>query len=106
MAIKANAEKIEDLALLKLGTAPNGRQRRQVSTVCAIHCAHANDYRTMFVGYRVKMINRLKITRDFFLSRLGNLFLLTINEFLHLNCFLHDAIRPIDTGHVGTKVET
>src|SRR5919106_5468844 len=106
MALKADAVKIEDLALLKLGTAPDRRQRWQLGTVCAIACAHANDYRAVFVGHRIKVVNRIEIPRDFLLSGLDDLFFLTINELLYLCCFLHDAIKPIDTSHIGAKIQT
>src|SRR6516225_3990123 len=104
MPFKANAVKIEDLALLKLGTAPDRRQRWQVGTICAIACAHANDDRAMFVGHRVKVINCLEITWDFLLSGLDDLLFLTFDDLLYLRCFLHDTIEPIDTGDIGAKI--
>src|SRR5215475_6777023 len=96
MSFKANAVKIEDLALLKLGTAPDRCERWQSVTFCAIACAHANDYRAVFTGHRVKVINRFEITGNFLFSGLDDLFFLTIDELLELGCFLHDAIEPID----------
>src|SRR5262249_45264925 len=106
MAIKANAVKIEDLAFLKLCTTPDRRQRRQVDTVCAIVCAHANDYRAVFMGHRVKVVNRLEMPGNFLLSALDDLFFLTIDELLCLRCFLRNAIEPIDARNIGAKIET
>src|SRR5262245_18578019 len=105
MAFEANAVKIEDLALLKLGAAPNRRQRWQVSAVGAIACAHANDDRSVFMGHRIKVINRLKVTGDFLLGRLNNLFLLAIDDLLYLRGFLRHANEPIDTGDIGAKIQ-
>src|SRR5262252_1828145 len=98
MTFEANAVKIEDLALLKLGAAPDRRQRWQLGTVCAIACAHPNDYRAVFMRNRIKMINRLEIVGDFLLSGLDDLFFLTIDKLLYLCYLLHDAIEPIHTG--------
>src|SRR5215831_17636439 len=105
MAFEADAVEIEDFALLKLGTAPDRRQRWQVGTVCAIACAHANDYRTVFMGHRIKVINRLEMPRDFLLSGLDDLFFLTIDELYYLCRFLHETIEPIDTGNIGAKIQ-
>src|SRR6266446_6312473 len=105
MAFKANAVKIEDLALLKLGTAPDRRERWQVGTVCAISRVHANDYRAVFMGHRIKVINRLQVAGNFLLSGLDDLCFLTIDELLYLRCFLHDTIEPIDTRHIGAKIQ-
>src|SRR5262249_46374875 len=105
MPLKPNAVKIEDLTLLKLATAPYRRQRWQAVSVCAIACAHANDYRAVFMGHRIKVINRLEIAGSFLLSRLDNLLFLTIDKLLYLRCFLHDAIEPIDTRDIGTKIQ-
>src|SRR6516165_8493660 len=105
MTIKANAVKIEDLALLKLGTSPDRRQRWQAGTICAIACAHANDYRAVFMSHRVKVINRLEIPWNFLLGGLGDLFFPTIDNLLYLRCFLHDAIEPIDTRDIGAKIQ-
>src|SRR6266576_5463576 len=106
MALKANSVKIEDLALLKFGAAPDRRQRWQVGTVCAIACAHANDYRAVFMGHRIKVINCLEIPGNFLLSGLDDLFFLTIDDLLYLRCFLHHAIEPIDTRDIGAKIQT
>src|SRR5215475_8485089 len=106
MTFKANAVQVEDLALLKLGAAPDRRQRWQVGTVCAVSCPHANDQRAMFMSYRVKVINRLEIPGNFLLGGLKDLFFLTVDELLYLGCFLDDPIKPIDPGDVGAKIET
>src|SRR5262245_13034646 len=100
MTLEANAVKIEDLALLKFGTAPDRCQRWQMVTICAIACAHANDYRAVFMSHRVKVINSLKITGNLLLSGLNDLLFLTIDELLYLSCFLYDAIKPIDPGDI------
>src|SRR5438093_8514998 len=60
MTIEPDAIEIEDIALLKLGTAPDRRERWQVGTVCAISSAHANGYRTVFMDHRIKVINSLQ----------------------------------------------
>ena len=106
MTIEPDAIEIENLALLELGTAPDRRERWQAGAVCAISRAHANDYRAVFMGHRIKVINRLEIPGNFLLSGLDDLFFLTIDELLYLRCFLHDAIEPIDTRHIGAKIQT
>src|SRR5262249_16015642 len=105
MALEANAVKIEDLALLKLGTAPDRRQRWQVGTVCAISCAQANDYRAVFMSHRVKVINRLQIPGNFLLSGLNDLLFLTVYDLLHFRRPFHGAVQPIDARDVRTKIE-
>ena len=47
--------------------------------------------------HRVKVIDRLEIAWDLFLGGFVHFLFFTIDEFLHLHCFLHDAIEPIDT---------
>src|SRR5215470_12213501 len=106
MAFKADAIKVEDLAFLKLGAAPDRRERWQAGIVCAISRAHANDDGAVFMRHRIKMINCLQITGNFILSGFDDLFFLTIDELLYLRCFLHDAIEPIDTGGIGAKIQT
>src|SRR5437762_8907511 len=86
MTIEPDAIEIENLAFLELGTAPDRRERGQRGAVCAISRAHANDYRAMFMGHRVKVINRLEIPGNFLLSSLDDLFFLTIDELLYLRC--------------------
>src|SRR6516162_4074161 len=104
MPVEPNAVEIEDLALLKLGTAPDGSERRQVITVSTVVCAHANDYRAVFMGDGIKVINSLEIPWDFLFSGLNDLFFLTIYELLNLRCFFYNAIEPIDTGDIGAKI--
>src|SRR5437879_7827359 len=106
MTIEPDAMEIENLALLKLGAAPDRCERWQVGTVCAISSAHANDYRAVFVGHRVKVINRLEIPGNFLLGGLDDLFFLSIDELIYLRCFLHDAVQPIDTRDIGAKIQT
>ena len=55
--------------------------------------------------HRVKVINCFEIPRNFLLSGLDYLFFLTIDDLLHLSCFLHHGIQPIDAGDVGAKIE-
>ncbi len=105
MALKANAVEIENLALLKLGTAPDRRQRWQVSAVCTIACAHPNDDRAVSMSDRVQVIHCLQISGNFFLAGLNDLFFLTIDDLLYLRCFLHDAIEPIDASDIGAKIQ-
>src|SRR5947208_11276253 len=54
---------------------------------------------------RVDVINCFEIPGNFLLSGLYDLLFLTIDELLDLRCFLHDAVRPIDTGDVRAKIE-
>ena len=35
----------------------------------------------------------------------STIFFLAIDELLHLHCFLHRAIEPIDAGDIGAKIE-
>src|SRR6266480_6685899 len=67
MTIEPDAIEIENLALLKLGTAPDWRERGQAGAVYAISRAHANDYLAVFTGHRIKVINCLEIPGDFLL---------------------------------------
>src|SRR5215467_14364002 len=105
MTVEPNAVEIEDLALLKLGTAPDGRERWQVIAVSAVVCPHANDYRAVFMGDRIKVINSLEIPWNFLFSGLDDLLFLTIDHFFCLRCFLHNAIWPIDAGDIGAKIQ-
>src|SRR5215469_7884276 len=106
MTVEPNTVEIEDLALLKLRTAPDRRERWQMITVSAVVCAHANDYRAVFMGDRIKVINSLEIPWNFLFSGLNDLLFLTIDDLLYLCCLLHNAIEPIDTGDIGAKVQT
>ena len=105
MAFEVNAIKIKNFALLKFRAAPDRRERRQPRALSSISGAHSNDHRSMFVGYRIKVINRLEIARNFLLGRLINFFLHALDDCFYFYRFLHDPIEPIDARDIGTKIE-
>ena len=47
VAVEDNAVEVENLALLKLGAAPDGRQRRQTDASGAVLGAHPQDHRAV-----------------------------------------------------------
>ena len=56
-----NAVEIEDLALLKLGRAPDRRERRQLDLVGAVPSAHAQHHRPMLLRHGKEVIDGLEI---------------------------------------------
>src|SRR6266700_569929 len=70
MSFETNTGEIENLALLKFCAAPDGRERWQARAARAVRRPHSTHDRTVFVGHRVKVINRFEITGDFLFGRL------------------------------------
>ncbi len=113
MARKHHSEKVEDLPLLKLRRAPDGRERRQLDGVAPVPGAHPQDHRPMFCGHRVEVVNGFEIAGlDAFarlLDRLLNLLLHSVHglcNFARYFNFLGDLfVRPVHSGYVRQKIE-
>ncbi len=59
----------------------------------------------MFLRDRVQVINGFEITENFLLLCFFLFLFLALYNPFHLHLFHHDAVEPIDTGHVGAKIQ-
>ena len=105
MPIEVNAVKIKNLALLKLGAAPDRGERRQPRALCAVRSPHAHNQRSMFVRHGKEVINRFQISGNFILCGSIYFFLDSFCDRFHFHGFLYDSVEPIDSYNVRTKVE-
>src|ERR1700745_3512886 len=85
MIVEANAVQIEDFSLLKFCTAPDWRERRQPRFGRAMSSAHSNDYRPMFMRYRIQVINRFEIAWDFLLLGFLHFLFSSLYNLFHLH---------------------
>src|SRR3954447_38674 len=99
MTVELDSVEIEDLALLEFGASPKGGERWQMGVV-PIRRAHPNDDWPVFEFHRVKVINRFEISGNFLFACLITLLFNAVDELFHFRRFLHNAIEPIDSGHV------
>src|SRR3954462_13233050 len=106
MTVEPNSIEIINFPLLKLCASPDRRERRQSRGLPAIACAHPDDHWSVLMRNRVEVVNRFEIPGSFLFGDFYDLLFLTVDELLYLGCFLHDAIKPIDTGDIGAKIQT
>ena len=113
MAGEDDPVEIEDLALLKLGRAPDGRERGQLDLVGAVRGRMRSTSGPMLLRDRNRVVDRFKIARldalagfvDGFFDRLLD----AVDGLRDLTCYFHFFrdlfVGPIDAGDVGKKIE-
>jgi len=113
MSRKDDPIEVEDLPLLKLRGAPDGRQRRQLDVFGSVDSPHPQNHRPVLLSHRIEVIDGLQAARletpprlfDSLLDRLFHTFH-SLQDLTRNFNFLRDLfVGPIDTRDVGEEVK-
>src|ERR1700682_4650428 len=100
MILEANTVEIKNLPLLKFSAPIDGRERWQTRPICAIMCPHSNNHGSMFVRYRIEVIDRFEVTGKKLLLCFFDFLFFSFYDLLYLHFLRHFSIQPVHTRDV------